>query len=134
MSHQHGSVEIAQQAALSRMGLEPVIDFGMRLGEGTGAAITMNVADTACAIIQEMASFEEAGVTIKIRIARHWLIGYLQSNSTTAAVKETFTFFAASTSSSIFLSSSWAASGLSMSCFSLKSSFLFLELLIIPSK
>ena len=127
-------MEIAQQAALSRMGLEPVIDFGMRLGEGTGAAITMNVADTACAIIQEMASFEEAGVTIKIRIARHWLIGSLQSNSTTAAVRETFTFFAASTSSSISLSSSWAASGLSMSCFSLKSSFLFLELLIIPSK
>ena len=127
-------MEIAQQAALSRMGLEPVIDFGMRLGEGTGAAITMNVADTACAIIQEMASFEEAGVTIKIRIARHWLIGYLQSNSTTAVVIETFTFLAASNSSSISLSSSWAASGLSMSCFSLKSSFLFLELLIIPSK
>ena len=51
--------------ALSHMGLEPVIDFGMRLGEGTGAAITMNVADTACRIMREMASFEEAGVSNK---------------------------------------------------------------------
>lgn len=61
----HKSVEIAQQAALSHMGLEPVVDFGMRLGEGTGAAITMNVADTACGIMREMASFEEAGVSHK---------------------------------------------------------------------
>ena len=61
----HKSVEVAQQAALSHMGLEPVIDFGMRLGEGTGAAITMNVADTACRIMREMASFEEAGVSNK---------------------------------------------------------------------
>ena len=41
-------------------------DFKMRLGECTGAAITMNVVDTACRIMREMASFEEAGV-IKIR-------------------------------------------------------------------
>jgi len=61
----HKSVEVAQQAALSHMGLEPVIDFGMRLGEGTGAAITMNIADTACRIMREMASFEEAGVSNK---------------------------------------------------------------------
>lgn len=59
----HKSVEVAQQAALSHMGLEPVIDFKMRLGEGTGAAITMNIIDTACRIMREMASFEEAGVS-----------------------------------------------------------------------
>jgi nicotinate-nucleotide--dimethylbenzimidazole phosphoribosyltransferase len=46
-------VEVAQQAALSYMGLEPVIDFGMRLDEGTGAAITMNVVDNACRIMRE---------------------------------------------------------------------------------
>ena len=63
MSHQHGSVEIAQQAALSRMGLEPVIDFGMRLGEGTGAAMTIDVVDAACRIMREMASFDEAEVS-----------------------------------------------------------------------
>ena len=59
----HKSVEVAQKAALSHMGLEPVVDFKMRLGEGTGAAITMNVVDTACRIMREMASFEEAGVS-----------------------------------------------------------------------
>ena len=48
------------------MGLDPVIDFKMRLGEGTGAAITMNVVDTACRIMREMASFEEAASVTKI--------------------------------------------------------------------
>lgn len=61
----HKSVEVAQQAALFHMGLDPIIDFKMRLGEGTGAAITMNVIDTACRIMREMASFEEAGVSRK---------------------------------------------------------------------
>ena len=59
----HKSVEAAQHAALSHMGLEPVIDFEMRLGEGTGAAFAMNVVDTACRIMREMASFDEAGVS-----------------------------------------------------------------------
>lgn len=58
----HRSVEIGQQAALSHMGIEPLIDFQMRLGEGTGAAITMNIVDAACRIMREMASFEDAGV------------------------------------------------------------------------
>jgi len=59
----HRSVEAAQAAALAHMGLEPVIDFGMRLGEGTGAALTMGVVDAACRIMREMASFESAGVS-----------------------------------------------------------------------
>ncbi len=58
----HRSVEIAQQAALSHMGLEPVIDYQMRLGEGTGAAFTINTVDAACRIMREMASFDDAGV------------------------------------------------------------------------
>jgi len=61
----HKSVEIGQQAALDIMGLEPVIDLDMRLGEGTGAAITMNLADLACRMMREMASFEDAGVDSK---------------------------------------------------------------------
>ncbi|MBW2708498.1 MAG: nicotinate-nucleotide--dimethylbenzimidazole phosphoribosyltransferase [Deltaproteobacteria bacterium] len=61
----HQSVEVAHHAALSHMGLDPVIDFQMRLGEGTGAAIAMNAVDTACRIMREMASFEEAGVSNK---------------------------------------------------------------------
>ena len=61
----HRSVEVGQQAALSHMGMEPVIDFQMRLGEGTGAAMTMNIVDAACRIMREMASFDDAGVTNK---------------------------------------------------------------------
>ena len=44
------------------MGLEPVLDLDFRLGEGTGAAITMNLVDLSCAMMRDMASFEEAGV------------------------------------------------------------------------
>jgi len=61
----HRSVEISQMAALEHMNLEPVIDFGMRLGEGTGAAMTIDVVDAACRIMREMASFEEAEVSQK---------------------------------------------------------------------
>jgi nicotinate-nucleotide--dimethylbenzimidazole phosphoribosyltransferase len=61
----HRSVEPAQQAALERMGLEPIIDLGMRLGEGTGAALAMNFVAAACRIMREMASFDEAGVSGK---------------------------------------------------------------------
>jgi len=59
----HRSVEISQTAALEHMRLEPVIDFGMRLGEGTGAAMTIDVVDASCRIMREMASFGEAEVS-----------------------------------------------------------------------
>jgi nicotinate-nucleotide--dimethylbenzimidazole phosphoribosyltransferase len=58
----HKSVERGQRAALDIMGLNPVVDLDMRLGEGTGAAITMNLAELACCMMREMASFEDAGV------------------------------------------------------------------------
>ncbi len=61
----HRSVEVSQMAALEHMHLEPVIDFGMRLGEGTGAAMTIDVVDAACRIMREMASFDEAEVSQK---------------------------------------------------------------------
>ncbi len=61
----HASVELGQRAALEIMGLEPVIDLDLRLGEGTGAAITMNLVELSCCIMREMASFEEAGVAEK---------------------------------------------------------------------
>jgi nicotinate-nucleotide--dimethylbenzimidazole phosphoribosyltransferase len=61
----HRSVEIAHKAALDHLQLEPVIDFNMRLGEGTGAAITIDVVDAACCIMGEMASFDDAGVSRK---------------------------------------------------------------------
>lgn len=58
----HKSVEVSQKAALSHMGLKPLIDFDMRLGEGTGAALAIDMADAACKIMCEMASFDEAKV------------------------------------------------------------------------
>jgi nicotinate-nucleotide--dimethylbenzimidazole phosphoribosyltransferase len=61
----HQSTEPAHKAALSYLKLEPVVDFQMRLGEGTGAALTISVAETAARIMREMASFEQAGVSNK---------------------------------------------------------------------
>ncbi|WP_457576957.1 nicotinate-nucleotide--dimethylbenzimidazole phosphoribosyltransferase [Desulfomarina sp.] len=62
----HRSVEISQKTALDIMGLEPVIDLDMRLGEGTGAAITMNLVELACRMMREMASFDDAGVATAV--------------------------------------------------------------------
>ncbi len=61
----HRSVEAAQAAALEQMGLTPVLDLEMRLGEGTGAAMTMDIVAAACRIMNEMASFADAGVSGK---------------------------------------------------------------------
>ena len=58
----HKSVEKAQTAALSHMGLTPMINLNMRLGEGTGAALAIDMADAACKIMTQMASFDEAKV------------------------------------------------------------------------
>lgn len=59
----HKSVEKSQSAALNFMGLEPHLDLDMRLGEGTGAALAMNFVEAAARIMNEMASFEDAGVS-----------------------------------------------------------------------
>ena len=58
----HKSVETGQEIALQIIGIEPVLDLDLRLGEGTGAAITMNLIDLSCRMMREMASFAEAGV------------------------------------------------------------------------
>jgi nicotinate-nucleotide--dimethylbenzimidazole phosphoribosyltransferase len=59
----HKSVEPAQSAMLSRMGLEPILDLGMRLGEGTGCALAMPIIEAGVKVIREMATFAEAGVS-----------------------------------------------------------------------
>jgi nicotinate-nucleotide--dimethylbenzimidazole phosphoribosyltransferase len=59
----HKSVEKAHMAALNHMGLIPLIDLQMRLGEGTGAALAINLADAACKIIIQMASFDDAKIS-----------------------------------------------------------------------
>ncbi len=59
----HLSVERGHRIALAKLGLSPHLDLGMRLGEGTGAALTMFLADSAARLLREMATFGEAGVS-----------------------------------------------------------------------
>ena len=50
---------------LDWLGIEPLLDLDMRLGEGTGAALGICLAEAACKILSEMATFGEAGVSDK---------------------------------------------------------------------
>ncbi|OBF94906.1 nicotinate-nucleotide--dimethylbenzimidazole phosphoribosyltransferase [Mycobacterium sp. 852002-51152_SCH6134967] len=59
----HLSTEPAHEVALNRLGLEPIVDMRMRLGEGTGAAVALPVVRAAVATLTSMATFDEAGVT-----------------------------------------------------------------------
>ncbi len=59
----HRSVEPGHCAMHEKLGCEPLLDLNMRLGEGTGAALAMNLVDAAKAILTEVATFEDAGVT-----------------------------------------------------------------------
>ncbi|MCS7249154.1 MAG: nicotinate-nucleotide--dimethylbenzimidazole phosphoribosyltransferase [Anaerolineales bacterium] len=62
----HRSKEQGHSLMLEWLGLEPVFDLEMRLGEGTGAALAMSVVEASCKILAEMATFEEAGVSEKL--------------------------------------------------------------------
>jgi nicotinate-nucleotide--dimethylbenzimidazole phosphoribosyltransferase len=59
----HASAERGHRAALRHLGLEPLVDLGLRLGEGSGAALVLPLIDAAIALHAEMATFEEAGVS-----------------------------------------------------------------------
>jgi nicotinate-nucleotide--dimethylbenzimidazole phosphoribosyltransferase len=61
----HRSVEPGHTVQLAALGLEPVLELDMRLGEGTGGALTMGIMDAACRMISGMATFAEAGVDDK---------------------------------------------------------------------
>lgn len=58
----HRSTEPAQRLALDCLGLVPLLDLGLRLGEGTGALLALPLLDSAVAILAEMATFGDAGV------------------------------------------------------------------------
>jgi nicotinate-nucleotide--dimethylbenzimidazole phosphoribosyltransferase len=59
----HNSVEKGHAIMLEKMGLEPILDLDLRLGEGTGAAIGMFIIEAGLKIYREMATFDEAGVS-----------------------------------------------------------------------
>ncbi len=59
----HLSAEQAHRVALDRMGKKPLLDLGMRLGEGTGAAIAAGIVRTAVRLHTDMATFAQAGVS-----------------------------------------------------------------------
>ena len=61
----HNSVEIGHKIMLDKMGLLPILDLNLRLGEGTGAALAMLMIEAGLKIYKEMATFGEAGVSEK---------------------------------------------------------------------
>lgn len=63
----HASAENGHRAMLEWLQIQPLLDLGMRLGEGTGAVLAMHLVDAACRALAEMATFDEAGVSEKNR-------------------------------------------------------------------
>ncbi len=61
----HVSAEGAHARVLARLGKKPILDFGMRLGEGSGAALALGIMKAAIACHNDMATFSEAGVANK---------------------------------------------------------------------
>lgn len=62
----HQSEEPGHKVMLRRLGLKPILDLGMRLGEGTGAALAMTVLEGALKVFTDVMTFEEAGVAGKV--------------------------------------------------------------------
>jgi len=62
----HKSVEIGQKYMHDRLGLEPLIDLKFRLGEGTGAAVCMELLDLATRILADIKTFNEVGISNEI--------------------------------------------------------------------
>jgi nicotinate-nucleotide--dimethylbenzimidazole phosphoribosyltransferase len=61
----HRSTEPAARVTLDTLGLEPILDLELRLGEGSGACLALPVLEAAARILGEMATFDAAGVTDK---------------------------------------------------------------------
>lgn len=59
----HCSQEHGHRAMLEWLGLKPLLEFDMRLGEGTGAVLAISIIEAACKVLSEMATFAEAGVS-----------------------------------------------------------------------
>lgn len=62
----HRSTEPAQQRALAELQLQPLLDLGLRLGEGTGAVLALGLVRAAVAVMRDMATFDSAGVATSL--------------------------------------------------------------------
>lgn len=58
----HKSYETGYMCAMDALGKKPLLDLGMRLGEGSGCPLAFKVVEASCAIMNEMATFEEAAI------------------------------------------------------------------------
>lgn len=63
-------MEPGHTATLEYLQLEPLLDLGMRLGEGSGAALGISLCVAACRVLDEMATFGEAGVESSDSVVR----------------------------------------------------------------
>jgi nicotinate-nucleotide--dimethylbenzimidazole phosphoribosyltransferase len=61
----HRSGERGHEFMLQHLGVQALLDLGLRLGEGSGSALAWPLLQSACAILREMASFASAGVSGK---------------------------------------------------------------------
>ena len=58
----HASYEIGYKLAMDAMSLQPLFLLGMRLGEGSGCPLAFQILDAACAILKDMATFDQVGI------------------------------------------------------------------------
>ena len=61
----HLSAEAGHIHAMQAIGVRPILDLGLRLGEGTGAALAFNIIEASMKIMHKMATFDDAGVAGK---------------------------------------------------------------------
>jgi len=61
----HRSAEGGHGLVLKKLGVDPILDLDLRLGEGTGAVLAMFIIEAGVKVYNEMATFEEAGVSKK---------------------------------------------------------------------
>jgi nicotinate-nucleotide--dimethylbenzimidazole phosphoribosyltransferase len=61
----HRSAEPGATVALAKLGLTPLVDLGLRLGEGTGALLALPIVASAVRVLHEVATFDSAGVSEK---------------------------------------------------------------------